>query len=257
MDLAKAFDRVNHCLLAHKLRNYGVQGAALAWIESFLRDRRQAVVVNGSRSSFVSVRSGVPQGSVLGPSLFLAYINDLPARLEALTRLFADDTAVYRVVTSGNDQAQLQQDLHRLAEWEMSWDMQFHPAKCTTLPVTRSRHPLQPAYQLHGHTLETVSAVKYLGVTIQGDLCWDAHINNIVSKANSTLGFLRRNLKISSRRVKEQAYKSFVRPILEYACSVWDPHTQKQIDKIEAVQRRAARFVCKTTLQVLVGCWTP
>ncbi|KAK7093701.1 uncharacterized protein [Littorina saxatilis] len=122
--------------------------------------------------------------------------------------------------------------------------MQFHPAKCNTLPVTRSRRPLQPSYQLHGHTLETVKAVKYLGVTIQSDLCWDDHINNIVSKANKTLGFLRRNLKISSRSVKEQAYKAFVRPILEYASSVWDPHTQKNIDKLEAVQRRAARFVC-------------
>ncbi|KAL8615930.1 hypothetical protein ACOMHN_034606 [Nucella lapillus] len=118
--------------------------------------------------------------------------------------------------------------------------MQFHPAKCNTLPVTRSRRPLQPSYQLHGHMLETVKAVKYLGVTIQGDLCWDDHINNIVSKANKTLGFLRRNLKIPSRSVKEQAYKAFVRPILEYASSVWDPHTQKNIDKLEAVQRRAA-----------------
>jgi hypothetical protein len=244
MDLAKAFDRVNHSLLTHKLRNYGVQGATLAWIDNFLKDRRQAVVVNGSRSSFVSVRSGVPQGSVLGPSLFLAYINDLPDNLTALARLFADDTAVYRVVTNGIDQAHLQQDLHRLAEWEKSWDMQFHPAKCTTLPVTRSRRHLQPAYQLHGHTLETVTAAKYLGVTIQGDLSWDDHINSIVSKANKTLGFLRRNLKISSRTVKERAYKSFVRPVLEYASSVWDPHTQKNIDKLEAVQRRAARFVC-------------
>ncbi|KAL8595170.1 hypothetical protein ACOMHN_013843 [Nucella lapillus] len=243
MDLAKAFDRVNHSLLTHKLRNFGVRGAVLAWIDNFLHQRRQAVVVNGSRSSFGSVRSGVPQGSVLGQTLFLAYINDLPERLTALARLFADDTAVYRVVTSVNDQAQLQQDLHRLTEWEKSWDMQFNPAKCNTLPVTRSRRPLQPSYQLHGHILETVKAVKYLGVTIQGDLCWDDHVNNIVSKANKTLGFLRRNLKIS-RSVKEQAYKAFVRPILEYASSVWDPHTQKNIDKLEAVQRRAARFVC-------------
>ena len=243
MDFAKAFDKVNHSLLIHKLRHYGVHGKVNQWLESFLSGRRQAVIVNGTASDFVSVQSGVPQGSVVGPALFLAYINDLPEQLTSLTRLFADDTAVYRLSTTENDQFQLQEDLRRLEVWEKSWDMEFHPGKCTTLPVTRSSTPKISNYQLHEHTLATVTSAKYLGVTITKDLSWDTHINNICQKANKTLGFLRRNLKISSTRVKESAYKTFVRPILEYASTVWDPHSQTNINKLEAVQRRAARFV--------------
>ena len=243
MDFAKAFDRVNHSLLTHKLQRYGIQGSTLTWIASFLSDRQQAVVVDGYQSSYVSVRSGVPQGSVLGPCLFLAYISDMPDKLTALARLFADDTAVYRTVLNSEQQDQLQQDLQRLSEWEKSWDMLFHPQKCVSMPVTRSRSPLDRSYELHGHTLDTVNSAKYLGVTLSRDLDWDTHINNVTNKANQILGFLRRNLKISSSTIKEKAFKAFVRPLLEYASSVWDPYTQKTINKVEAVQRRAARFV--------------
>ena len=246
MDFAKAFDKVNHSLLVHKLHHYGIRGMLLTWISDFLRDRRQAVVVNGIRSDFIKVQSGVPQGSVLGPCLFLIYINDLPDLLTAHARLFADDTAVYDVVASPDDQAHLQRNLNQLAAWEKRWDMVFHPGKCTTLPVTRSRKSLpQPQYQLHGHTLDTVSNVKYLGLTFTKDLSWNEHINNVCSKANKTLGFLRRNLRIGSRGIKETAYKTLVRPIMEYAATVWDPHTQDSTDKIEAIQRRAARFVLR------------
>ena len=245
MDFAKAFDKVNHSLLVHKLSEYGIQGSINNWISDFLRDRRQAVVVNGCKSGFIPVTSGVPQGSVLGPCLFLAYINDLPDTLKARTRLFADDTATYSVVANIPDQMRLQEDLDKLARWEGKWEMEFHPKKCTSLPITRSREPLQYQYVLHGHNLETVSTVKYLGVTLSKDLTWKDHIENVCSKANKTLGFLRRNLKISSRKVKETAYKAYVRPCLEYASSVWDPHQHNHTNRIEAIQRRAARFVMR------------
>ena len=167
----------------------------------------------------------------------------VPEKLSALARLFADDTAVYKTISNGHDQAQLQEDLQRLADWEESWDMEFHHAKCQTLLITRSRKLLQPSYVLRGHTLENVSSTKYLGVTINNTVSWDDHISNTCSKANRALGFLRLNLKISASSIKEKAYKVFVRPLLEYAASVWDPYSQKNIAKIEAVQRRAARFV--------------
>ena len=170
MDFAKAFDRVNHSLLLHKLHCYCIRRSILSWISSFLHDRRQAVVVNGNRSSFISVRSGVPQGSVLGPCLFLAYMNDLSNNLTSRTRLFADDTTVYRIVTNSVDQDHLQQDLQCLADWEENWEMKFHPAKCTTLSITRCRRLLQPSYHLHGHKLDVVNAAKYLGVTIQKNM---------------------------------------------------------------------------------------
>ena len=120
--------------------------------------------------------------------------------------------------------------------------MLFHPAKCVFLPITRSRSLLDYSCELRGHTLDSVSSIKYLGITIQQNMDWDNH-NNAVNKANRTLGFLWRNLKINSSAIKERAYKAFARPVLEYASSVWDPYAQKSADNLEAVQRRAARFV--------------
>ena len=200
-------------------------------------------MVDGAVSSFVAVRSGVPQGSVLGPTLFLLYINDLPDSVLKSSRLFADDTAVYSQIKSPIDQEQLQADLDSLAKWEDKWDMQFHPAKCTTLRCTQKRKPFNVDYTLHGHTLSNVPTAKYLGITLHQRMDWDDHINAICSKANSALGFLRRNLKVSSSSLREKAYKSFVRPLLEYAPSVWDPYEQKHKSAIEKVQRRAARYV--------------
>ncbi|KAL8579531.1 hypothetical protein ACOMHN_025484 [Nucella lapillus] len=243
LDFAKAFDKVNHSLLTHKLDHYGVRGDTNRWICNFLRDRKQAVVVEGSRSEFVQVKSGVPQGSVLGPCLFLAYINDLPSHVSSNARLFADDTAIDRPIRSDTDRRTLQEDLDALSEWETQWDMEFHPDKCSVLTVQRSRKPTpEVAYTLHGQQLEHVSSTKYLGVTIQSDGKWDQHITSIANKANRTLGFLRRNLKIGSRRIKQMAYKVLVRPVLEYSACVWDPHDQNDCESLEKVQRRAARF---------------
>ena len=242
MDFAKAFDRVNHSLLVHKLDHYGIRGSTNRWIANFLHGRKQAVVVDGAKSGYIDVTSGVPQGSVLGPCLFLAYINDLPQRVSSPCRQFADDTILYRFVTTAQDRTTLQEDLGRLEDWASEWDMTFHPDKCSRLSLTRSRNNEDYDYVLHGHTLATVSSAKYLGVTIQSNIGWEAHINNICAKGNRMLGFLRRNLKVASRHIKETAYKAIVRPILEYASSVWDPHTTKLIRKLEMIQRRAARF---------------
>ena len=121
--------------------------------------------------------------------------------------------------------------------------MSFHPQKCYTLSATRKKKKIVPSYQLHGHNLQNVSTAKYLGINIQDNLNWGPHIDTITNKANKTLGFLRRNLKIGNKKTKETAYKAFVRPILEYSATVWDPHTANDIKTIEKVQRRAARWV--------------
>ena len=121
--------------------------------------------------------------------------------------------------------------------------MEFHPEKCHVIPITRNKNPVHNRYTLNGHTLSIATNTKYLGVTLSSDLCWNDHINNITNKANRTLAFVRRNLKISSPRLKSIAYFSLVRPLLEYASPVWDPYTQENIMKIEMVQRRAARYV--------------
>ena len=243
MDFSKAFDKVSHNLLVHKLHHYGIQGKVNSWINSFLQSRTQAVVLEGVTSDYVPVQSGVPQGSVLGPSLFLFYINDIPVGLNSTIRLFADDTIAYLAIKSNSSCEVLQQDLDKLGIWEDKWKMAFHPDKCNVLSISKNKNPIKYNYTLHGQILEHVNKAKYLGVTIQSDLKWHSHINNITKKANSTLGFLRRNLNINSTSVKEQAYKSLVRPSLEYACSVWDPYFTEDINQIESVQRRAARYV--------------
>ena len=125
-DFSKAFDQVNHSLLVHKLQQYGIYGRANRWPENFLSDRKQAVVVNGLRLAFVLVESGVPQGSVLGPSRFLLYINDLPEQLTSTCRLFAYDTICHKDDTDPQDQKDLQPDLDSLADWEQRWKMSFH-----------------------------------------------------------------------------------------------------------------------------------
>ena len=123
------------------------------------------------------------------------------------------------------------------------WKMAFHPDKCNVLSITRNKTLVKHTYTLHGHKLEHADKAKYMGVTIQSDLKSDSHINGFKTKANKTLGFLRRNINISSTKAKEQVCKSLVRPSLEYACSVWDRYTKEDITQLEQVQRRAARYV--------------
>ena len=146
-------------------------------------------------------------------------------------------------LTSEDDAEHPQEDLDTLAQWGEDWFMQFHPAKCTVLTATNKRNPIVTEYTIRGQLLAAVIPAKYLGVTIIYKANWRQHIDSITDKANRTLSFLRRNLKISSISIKEQAYKTLVRPLVEYASTVWDPHHQTDIRKLECVQRRAARFV--------------
>ena len=183
------------------------------------------------------------QGSVLGPCLFLFYINDLPDNLSSTVRLFTDDNLLYLTVESQSDTNSLQKDLDELENWENRWLMEFNIDKCQILRVTHKHDPLYHEYTLHGKILESVDSAKYLGVTITSDLPWNQHISNIVTKGNQTLGFLRRNLRINSPELTSTAYKSLVQPTVEYASSVWDPSTKQNRDRLEMVQHRAARYV--------------
>lgn len=244
MDFSKAFDKVGHEKLLKKLDHYGITGKTNNWIRGFLSNRKQTVVVEGEKSDEAPVMSGVPQGSVLGPCLFLHYINDMPDHTKhSRIRLFADDTIMYLAITNNHDAKHLQEDLNRLADWEQKWQMEFHPGKCQVLTVSRKRTIQRSQYKLHGHILEQVDHAKYLGVTFASDMRWGRHTDNITAKASQTLAFLRRNLQINSPRLKTIAYQSLVRPQLEYAATTWDPHTATDTKKIEMVQRRAARYV--------------
>ena len=183
---------VSHSKLLWKLHQYE---HALNWIRAFLCNRPQTVVLEGEPSGSIPVTSGVPQGSVLGPILFLIYINDLPEERISKVRLFADDTAVYLTIGGMDDSNVLQQDLERLVMWESRWDVKFNPSKCQVVRVTMSRKAVNFSYTLDGHVFEVVSSARYLGVDISSALSWNFHIDRITSKANSTIGSIKRNIK--------------------------------------------------------------
>ena len=167
-------------------------------------------------------------------------------QVEYEIRLFADDCACYREIKDKEDTLKLQRDIDRLGNWARKWGMRFQPVKCNMMQLTRKHsNKIQASYTLEGAVLENVDSIKYLGVTITNDLRWNMHISNICTTVNRTLGFLRRTLFSCPQNVKEAAYKSMVRPILEYGSSVWDPHPDKLQEELEKVQNRAARLVTR------------
>ena len=242
LDFSKAFDTVPHDRMLGKLEFYGITGPVLNWTAAFLKNRVQRVVVDGRQSRSATVDSGVPQGTVLGPLLFLLHINDLPSVVDSQVRLFADDCLVYRPIRSEADQVLLQRDLSALELWGDTWGMRFNATKCNIMRISRSRNPLTRMYSLCNHVLSEVDTAKYLGINLSSELSWSPHVSSVVSKANSTLGFLRRNLRKCPSKLKETAYLSLVRSTLEYAATIWDPYYVRDIDSLEQVQRRAARF---------------
>lgn len=244
LDFSKAFDKVNHRKLLLTLQENGVSTQILNWTRSFLIGRSQTVVLEDEHSTEVPVNSGVPQGSVLGPLCFLIYINELPSSVsKSQIRLFADDTVVYITINSSSDSQSLQEDLNKMQIWEREWDMEFNPSKCQVLHITKNKKVINNKYFLHGQALTSVPSSKYLGLDLSTDLNYNTHISRITSNANKTLGFIKRNINTKNEKVKQLAYKSLVRPQLEYASTVWSPYTQSNIQKIEMVQRRAIRWV--------------
>ncbi len=245
MDFSKAFDLVPHQRLLLKLKEAGITGSLHMWISNFLTKRSQQVVLEGISSSSINVTSGVPQGTVLGPLLFILYLNDLPNGISSQVRLLADDCILYREINTDEDRQSLQNDINILCKWESCWQMKFNVAKCYAMHVTHKKSPIQSTYFMNKKPLETVKSHTYLGVELNHKLNWTDHITTTVSKANRVLGLLRRNLYSCSSEVKEAAYNTLVRPKLEYCSSIWDPYQQDHKNRLEAVQRRAARFICK------------
>ena len=243
-DFAKAFDTVPHRRLLKKLEGYGISGTTLGWIKSFLNDRKQLVKVDQAKSKIDSVVSGIPQGSVLGPLLFVIYINDLPDNVLSSILLFADDTKIFKEVNSLNDSLVIQRDIDELVRWSKDWLLKFHPDKCHVLTLGKltnivHAHP----YTLDGDQLEHVFIEKDLGVLIDSDLSFEEHISRQVKKANSILGVIRRGFEDLNPKIFCILYTTFVRPHLEYAQSVWSPKLRKLVNLIEGVQKRATRLV--------------
>ena len=243
-DFAKAFDTVPHKRLLRKLSAYGINGNILEWIKAFLSDRRQIVKVNGVKSDEASVLSGIPQGSVLGPILFIIYINDLPEVVNSDTYLFADDTKILRHVANQEDALQLQLDINSLELWSRKWLLKFHPRKCHVLTLGKFHNiTYTHRYTLHQQELEHVFEQKDLGVTLDAELRFDEHISAKVKKANSIVGLIRRNFSYLDGLLFKKLFTTFVRPHLEYCQAVWSPYLKKHKRLLESVQRRATKLV--------------
>lgn len=246
LDMSKAFDRVPHSDLIDKLVYFGVNYNITQWIRAYLTGRTQYVDIDGSKSELLDVTSGVPRGSVLGPVLFLVYINDIAQNInkDIKVRLFADDCLLYKEINNENDSKILNDALKVVECWCETSKMKINKEKTVVFRVTNKRkHVIACTYTLGSSILATVNSLKYLGVTIACDISWKEHVKKIGSTAEIKLRFLRRKFKLASKDAKLTAYLYLVRPALEYASVVWDPCETGLINMLERVQRRAARFI--------------
>ena len=175
-------------------------------------------------------------------SCFLTYINDLPNGLTSTVKLFADDTLLYGVVVEDTDCDNLQDDLNKLEIWQNEWQMQFNPSECNIICISNKQRPPQRSCFFCRSKLEQVDSASYLGITVNSKLKWSERISSISSKASRSLGLIKRNLWNCPTKVRETAYTSIVRPKLEYASALWDPHYKKDISTLKRFQRKAARF---------------
>ena len=243
MDYQKAFDTVPHNRLLKKFEAYGIGTELIEWIRNYLSGRKQQVSINGETSKWHDVTSGIPQGSVLGPIMFIIFINDLPDIVDSTVYLFADDTKIFNVISEPKNKDTLQRDLQKLREWSNTWLLRFHPEKCKHMHIGSRDSDPEYRYELLGRTLEKVSEEKDIGVTIDDQLSFDKHISDKVKKANSMFALLRRIFKHLDEKSFIPLYKTLVRTHLDYASSVWFPHKAKHIEMIEGVQRRATKQI--------------
>jgi len=242
LDFAKAFDRVPHNELLLKLWRFGITGDLWWWFNSYLSNRQQCVRLNSSYSTLLPVASGVPQGSILGPLLFIIYINDLFPSIHASNALsFADDTKCYHLIIEPSDSAKLQRDLDSMANWSTYWNLSFNTNKFIHLSFN-SKFPT--SYFICGSKIQTSNSHRDLGIIISTDLSWKDHYNHILAKAYRTLGLLRRTFSCSiDTTTKKVLYLALVRSQLLYCSPLWHPYLLCDIAVLERIQRRATKYI--------------
>ena len=249
LDFRKAFDLVSHKHLLLKLQKHGINGKIGNWIKAFLENRKQKVVIRGHESEELDVLSGVPQGSVLGPLLFLIFINDLPKCTTCPVCLFADDSKIYCKIPrygidcneSESGQNILQNDLNELQKWATKWKMAFNVDKCKIMHLGYGNYKHE--YNLGGQKLAETTEEKDLGVLIDNDLKFTRHIRGIVAKANRMIGLIKISFECIDSEMFLNLYNSLVRPLLEYCVQAWSPYLERDITLLENVQRRATKVV--------------
>jgi ribonucleases P/MRP protein subunit RPP40 len=241
LDFAKAFDVVPHARLIQKMESYGIDRAVLLWIADWLSDRVQRVSVSGEESGWTAVTSGVPQGSVLGPVLFLIFINDIDDGLRNLLLKFADDTKIACRARDDLDRKSLQEDLDKLVEWSETWCMRFNFDKCKIMHFGNGNACIE--YTMAGNKLESVKEERDLGILMSSDLKPSKHCTQAYGKANRMSSLIKRTIVNKSPQIMIRLYKCLVRPHLEYGMSIWSPWYKKDRDLIERVQRRFTKMI--------------
>ena len=245
LDYSKAFDSVPHERLLAKLGSYGIDLKVQRWIRNFLLDRTQRVVVNGIQSQAAQVTSGVPQGSVLGPILFLMFINDISDGVRNTLKLFADDSKIYKTIKSHQDALELENDLDCLMSWSDRWQLSFNVKKCKVLHMglTNMQHKYTMRYGNDKVALSEVESEKDLGIMFDSEMKFQAHINDVCNRGYQRIAVIRRTFTYMDKDMFLLLYKSLIRPVLEYGNTVWSVYFKKEGEKLEKVQRRATKMV--------------
>lgn len=241
IDYSKAFDCVSHQKLTIKLSAYGISGNLLKWIEYFLSNRTQQTKVGSQLSDIVSLTSGVVQGSVLGPLLFLLYINDVTRVLAydgCFCKLYADDMKLYTTLSPTESCVRLQDKLNDLIQWSETWQLKISQSKCAAMYIHETSTNLTPELQLCGSAITKTNEYKDLGVIVDCKLKFASHINNIVSKASTRACLIHKCFLSKDAATLLRAFKVYVRPLLEYASTVWSPSYEISANLIESVQRK-------------------
>lgn len=247
-DFEKAFDKVPHRRLISKLRSYGISNKIIDWIQDFLHNRQHRVKINGSFSKWGKVTSGIPQGSVLGPLLFLIYINDLPDFCEEDSELylFADDAKLTRYIRDISDNIKLQSSIDNLQDWSNKWLLKLNKKKCKIISFGRNisdGYVYDLTENNSKYQLERVSQITDLGVILDSRLTFSQHIQTKINKAYSMIGLLRRNFDRMSISSFTVLYKSMVRSHLDYCNSVWAPYLKSDTEDLEKIQKRATKIL--------------
>lgn len=243
LDFCKAFDKVPTERLLISLKAHGIDGFLLTWLENWLRNRRQRVVLNGLFSTWKAVLSGVPQGSILGPLLFLIFINcfDNVALLITILRKFADDAKLGQIIRDETDRQRLQECLNNLSEWAVTWGMKFNVKKCSVLHLGYRNPDYQ--YSLHPEVLAPVEVERDVGIMISSNMKPSTHCRDISRKATFVLNQILQCFHYRDRNVFLSLYKQRVRPILEFGSPVWNPWLKADKDCIEKVQIKAVNAI--------------
>jgi hypothetical protein len=245
-DLTAAFDKLNHDIAIAKLDRLGVGGNLLRWFGSYLTDRRLTVTYSDHQSASFSATSGIPQGSHLGPLIFLLYFNDVHHMIRGPKLSFADDLKIFLRINSTADCNFLQTQVDAFADWCILNRLVVNPAKCSVITFSWKKTPIIFSYNLQGTVIDRVHCVKDLGVLLDSQLTFKNHIAYVIDKASKTLGLVFRMAKLfTDIQCMKSLYCSLVRSTLEYCSSVWSPKYDNSEERVEAVQRRFVRFALR------------